>query len=326
MGMENVQTDKAQGRVADAPSGHWTYKMLPRSAWPYAQLARWDRPIGWWLLLWPCWWSAALVPLARAGEAMPIWLQLANPFHLILFLIGAIAMRGAGCTYNDLVDQNIDNQVARTRSRPLPSGQVSRNQAKFFLVAQLLIGLFVLLQFPTFAIIIGFCSMLPVAIYPFMKRITDWPQLFLGLAFSWGALMGWAAVYESLSLAPILLYVGCIFWTIGYDTIYAHQDKEDDALVGVRSTALLFGDKTKLAISILYAAMLILFAAAFASVGTAWPAHLGLVLAGAHLARQIMVLHINNADQCLALFKSNTLVGWLIFSGLLAASLPPILA
>lgn len=325
MGMENVQTNKAQGRVADAPSGHWTYKLLPRGAWPYAQLARWDRPIGWWLLLWPCWWSAALAPLARADEAMPIWAQLLNPIHIILFLIGAIAMRGAGCTYNDLVDQNIDDQVARTRSRPLPSGQVTRFQAKIFLVAQLLVGLLVLLQFPTFAIIIGLCSMLPVAIYPFMKRITDWPQLFLGFAFSWGALMGWAAIYESLSLAPILLYVGCVFWTIGYDTIYAHQDKEDDALVGVRSTALLFGEKTKLAISMLYAAMLILFAAAFAVVGTAWPAYLGLALGSAHLARQIVVLDIDNADQCLALFKSNTLVGWLIFGGLVAASLLPVL-
>lgn len=325
MSMENVQTNKAQGRVADAPSGHWTYKSLPRSAWPYAQLARWDRPIGWWLLLWPCWWSAALAPLARSGEALPVWLQLANPLHIVLFLIGAIAMRGAGCTYNDLVDQNIDNQVARTRSRPLPSGQVTRKQAKIFLSAQLLVGLLVLLQLPTFAIFIGLCSMLPVAVYPFMKRITDWPQLFLGLAFSWGALMGWVAVYESLSLAPLLLYIGCIFWTIGYDTIYAHQDKEDDALVGVRSTALLFGDRTKLAISILYALMLILFAAAFTTVGALWPAYLGLAFAGAHLVRQIIVLDIDNADQCLALFKSNTLVGWLIFGGLIAASLPPIL-
>lgn len=324
--MENVQTDKAQGRVADAPSGHWTYKMLPRGAWPYAQLARWDRPIGWWLLLWPCWWSAALAPLARVGEAMPFWVQVVNPFHIILFLIGAIAMRGSGCTYNDLVDQNIDNQVARTRSRPLPSGQVSRIQAKIFLVAQLLVGLFVLLQFPVFAIIVGLCSMLPVAIYPFMKRITDWPQLFLGVAFSWGALMGWTAVYESLSLAPILLYVGCVFWTIGYDTIYAHQDKEDDALVGVRSTALLFGKNTKLAISILYAAMLILFAGAFMTVGAHWPAFVGLALASAHLVRQIIVLDIDNADQCLALFKSNTLVGWLIFAGLLAASLTSFLS
>lgn len=326
MGMENVQSDKAQGRVADAPSGHWTYKLLPRSAWPYAQLARWDRPIGWWLLLWPCWWAAALAPLARIGDAMPVWVQLANPFHLILFLIGAIAMRGAGCTYNDLVDQNIDNQVARTRSRPLPSGQVTRIQAKLFLVAQLLLGLLVLLQFPTFAIILGLCSMLPVVIYPFMKRITDWPQLFLGFAFSWGALMGWAAIYENLSLAPILLYVGCVFWTIGYDTIYAHQDKEDDALVGVRSTALLFGKKTKLAISMLYAAMLILFAAAFTVVGASWPAFIGLGLAAAHLARQIIILDIDNADQCLALFKSNTLVGWLIFAGLLAAGVLPFLA
>lgn len=321
MDMESIQTDKAQGRVADAPSGHWTYKLLPRAAWPYAQLARWDRPIGWWLLLWPCWWAAALAPLARAGEALPVWAQLVNPLHLVLFLIGAVAMRGAGCTYNDLVDQNIDNQVARTRSRPLPSGQVTRNQAKIFLAAQLMVGLIVLLQFSNIAIIVGLCSILPVAIYPFMKRVTDWPQLFLGIAFSWGALMGWVAVYDNLSLAPVLLYVGCVFWTIGYDTIYAHQDKEDDALVGVRSTALLFGDKTKLAITMLYAAMLILFAAAFMTVGASWPAFVGLGLAALHLARQIIILDINDADQCLALFKSNTLVGWLIFAGLLTASI-----
>ena len=317
--MENIQTDKAQGRVADAPSGHWTYKLLPRSAWPYAQLARWDRPIGWWLLLWPCWWSVALAPLVNAGAAMPIWVQIPNPTHIVLFLIGAIAMRGAGCTYNDLVDQNIDNQVARTRSRPLPSGQVSRNQAKFFLAAQLLVGFFVLVQLNWFAFFLGLCAIVPVAIYPFMKRITNWPQLFLGLAFSWGALMGWAALYGSLSLAPVLLYLGCILWTIGYDTIYAHQDKEDDAIVGIGSTALLFGDQSQRAIGILYAFMLSLFAAAFISVGTAWPAFLGLGLAAIHLARQIVVLDIEDGDQCLALFKSNTVVGWFIFIGLVAA-------
>ncbi len=317
--MEQVQSQQAQGRVADAPSGHWTYKVLPRSAWPYAQLARWDRPIGWWLLLWPCWWSAALAPLARAEQSLPVWAHLPNPFHLLLFFVGAIAMRGAGCTYNDLVDQNIDNRVARTRSRPLPSGQVSRLQAKIFLIAQLLVGLLVLLQFPAYAIVVGLCSMLPVAIYPFMKRITNWPQLFLGLAFSWGALMGWVAVFEDLSVAPILLYAGCIFWTIGYDTIYAHQDKEDDALVGVKSTARLFGENTKSAISVLYAIMLILFAISFIQVGTHWAAFVGLALAGGHLARQIVVLDIDNPDQCLALFKSNTMVGWIVFAGLIAS-------
>jgi len=316
--MDSIQSHDAQGRVADAPSGHWTYKLLPRSAWPFAQLARWDRPIGWWLLLWPCWWSAALAPLASGMSETAI---LPNIWHLVLFLIGAVAMRGAGCTYNDLIDQKIDDQVARTRSRPLPSGQVSRLQAKTFLVGQALVGLLVLLQFNNYAIIVGFCSLGAVAIYPFMKRVTDWPQLFLGFAFSWGAFMGWAAYFGALTITPFLLYIGCIFWTIGYDTIYAHQDKEDDALVGVRSTARLFGEKTKFALVILYSLMLIFFAAAFYTAGASWIAYIGLVAAAIHLARQIIVIDIDNGDQCLALFKSNTIVGWIIFAGLIAAGI-----
>ncbi len=239
-------------RVKDAPSGHWVYRVLPQSLWPYAQLARWDRPIGWQLLLWPCWWSAALVAGAGARPGDGAWSVMPSLWHLVLFLIGAIAMRGAGCTYNDLVDQDIDDQVDRTRSRPLPSGQVTRRQARLFLVLQALVGLAVVLQFNWFSIGLGIFSLLIVAAYPFMKRITDWPQFVLGLAFSWGALMGWAAVEGSLSLAPVLLYIGAILWTIGYDTIYAHQDKEDDALVGVRSTARLFGKHTKTALMVLY--------------------------------------------------------------------------
>ena len=295
--------------------------MLPRRAWPFAQLARWDRPIGWRLLLWPCWWSAALAPLAVINQPTSIWGNFPNPLHLVLFLIGAVAMRGAGCTYNDLVDQKIDDQVARTRSRPLPSGQVTRGQAKAFVAAQALVGLAVLLQFNTFAIITGFCSLGAVAIYPFMKRVTDWPQLFLGFAFSWGAFMGWAAYYGSLTITPFLLYIGCIFWTIGYDTIYAHQDKEDDALVGVRSTARLFGDKTKPALAVLYGLMLVFFGAAFFTAGVPWIAYAGLVFAGLHLVRQIVVIDIDNNDQCLALFKSNRNVGWIILSGLIAAGI-----
>ncbi|MDZ7824475.1 MAG: 4-hydroxybenzoate octaprenyltransferase [Ahrensia sp.] len=319
--MDSIQTNESQGRVSDAPSGHWTYRLLPRGAWPFAQLARWDRPVGWWLLLWPCWWSAALAPLALSGqgEGLPFWALIANLWHLLLFMIGAVAMRGAGCTYNDLVDQNIDDKVARTRSRPLPSGKVTRLQAKTFLVAQAFIGFLVLMQFNRYAIIVGLCSLIVVAIYPFMKRLTDWPQLFLGFAFSWGAWMGWAALYGSLSLAPALLYVGCIFWTIGYDTIYAHQDKEDDALVGVRSTARLFAAKTKLALGVLYTLTLLFFVAAFYVAGTPWPAYAGLTFAGLHLARQIAIIDIDNGDQCLALFKSNTVVGWIIFIGLIGA-------
>ncbi len=312
--MDSIQTPQSQGRVADAPTGHWTYRLLPRQAWPYAQLARWDRPIGWQLLMWPCWWSAALASLASPTIQYP------NIWHLILFAVGAIAMRGAGCTYNDLVDRDIDSQVERTRSRPLPSGQVSATQAKIFMVGQALIGFLVLIQFNWYAIVVGLCSLLAVAIYPFMKRFTDWPQLFLGFAFSWGALMGWAALFGSLSLAPLLLYVGCVVWTIGYDTIYAHQDKEDDALVGVRSTARLFGSRTKGALIALYGAALALFAAAFYVALAPWPAYVGLAIAASHLARQVWIINIDDADQCLALFKSNSTVGWIVFAGLVASS------
>jgi len=316
--METVQTRERQGRVADAPSGHWVYKALPRVLWPYAQLARWDRPIGWWLLMWPCWWSAALAACAYTQPGTPLANTLPSFWHLALFMIGAIAMRGAGCTYNDLVDEDIDAQVARTRSRPLPAGQVTRRQARTFLLLQALLGLAVLLQFNGFAILVGIASLLTVAIYPFMKRFTDWPQLFLGFAFSWGALMGWAAHFGSLGPAPVLLYLGSILWVIGYDTLYAHQDKEDDALVGVRSTARLFGDRTKPALVALYGGALVLFAAAFLLAEAPLPAYLGLLAAAAHMTRQIRILDIDDADQCLSLFKSNSTVGWLIFIGLLA--------
>ncbi|MCT8998622.1 4-hydroxybenzoate octaprenyltransferase [Chelativorans intermedius] len=315
--MDIIQSRQAQGRVADAPSSHWVYRLLPRAAWPYAQLARWDRPIGWKLLLWPCWWSLAMAASAGAEPGAPLGQVLPSPWLLALFLVGAVAMRGAGCTYNDLVDQEIDEAVERTRSRPLPSGQVTRRQAWAFLLAQALLGLAVLVQFNGFAILLGCASLLVVAVYPFAKRFTDWPQLFLGLAFSWGALLGWAAHFGSLALAPFLLYCGSILWVIGYDTIYAHQDKEDDAIVGVRSTARLFGARTKAWLVGLYGAALLFFAVAFAHAGVPMPALAGLVAAGAHMARQVRTLDIDDPDQCLALFKSNSMVGWLIFLGLL---------
>jgi 4-hydroxybenzoate polyprenyltransferase len=319
--METIQSRTSQGRVADAPSGHWVYRVLPCWLWPYAQLARWDRPIGWWLLLWPCWWSAALAAVTYAAPSEPLATLLPPPSHIVLFLIGAIAMRGAGCTYNDLVDQDIDMKVERTRSRPLPSGQVTRRQAWMFLIIQALVGLAVLLQFNDFAILLGICSLVVVAAYPFMKRITNWPQFVLGLAFSWGALMGWAAAFADLDAPAILLYCGSILWVIGYDTIYAHQDKEDDAIVGVRSTARLFGDNTKYWLVGLYGGALVLFALAYAAAEAPMPALAGLVAAGAHMARQITVLDIDDPDQCLRLFKSNSVVGWLIFLGLIGGGL-----
>jgi 4-hydroxybenzoate polyprenyltransferase len=295
----------------DAVRGHWLMRLLPDAAKPYARLARLDRPIGWWLLLFPCWWSAALAADA-AGRLYP------DPRHIVLFLIGAIAMRGAGCTYNDIVDRDIDAAVVRTRSRPIPSGEVSVGQAKAFLVAQALVGLLVLLQFNRFTVLLGIASLLAIAVYPFMKRITDWPQVALGVAFSWGALMGWAALFGRLDWPPILLYLGGISWTIGYDTIYAHQDKEDDALIGVRSTALLFGARTRPYLAGFYAGATALFAAAFVAAGVGWVAYAGLALGALQLAWQVMRIHIDDAEDCLRKFRSNRDYGWVLFVGLAA--------
>ena len=309
-----MQSQVEPGRVVDAPSDNWVYRILPPAIWPHAQLARWDRPIGWQLLLWPCWWSTALAAnaVALSGRVDIVTML----YHLALFAVGAIIMRGAGCTYNDLVDHDIDMQVARTRSRPLPSGRISRAQAKIFILIQVLIGFLVLLQFNGFSIVLGTCSLAVVVIYPFKKRFTDWPQLFLGLAFSWGALMGWAATFGNLAAAPLWLYAGSILWTIGYDTLYAHQDKEDDALVGVRSTARLFGERTKVWLTGLYALAALFIAVAAWLAGCPWPVFIGLAIAATMLARQIVVADIDNVEQCMALFKSNHKVGWIVFLSL----------
>jgi 4-hydroxybenzoate polyprenyltransferase len=308
------QIDGFHGRVADAPSDNWVYRILPPWLWPYAQLARWDRPIGWQLLMWPCFWSAALAANAAALAGQFSGLQLI--VHLVLYFIGAVAMRGAGCAYNDLVDHKIDMEVARTRSRPLPSGRVTRRQAKIFIVLQAFTGLLVLLQFNWFAVILGVLSLGIVALYPFAKRFTDWPQFFLGLAFSWGALMGWAGIFGSLSFAAVLLYAASVVWTIGYDTIYAHQDKEDDELIGVRSTARLFGDRTRQWLIGLYGLTLILMFFAFVLAGAGFLAYAGLLIAAAMFAWQIVKLDIGDGSQCLALFQSNNRVGLIVFLGL----------
>jgi 4-hydroxybenzoate polyprenyltransferase len=299
--------------IPDAIRGHWADRLLPPAWVPYARMARLERPIGWWLLLLPCWWSSAL-----AADAARVW---PNLWHLVLFLIGAVVMRGAGCTYNDIVDRDLDAEVARTRTRPIPSGQVSVRNARIFLVVQALVGLLVLLQFNRFTILIGVLSLAIIAIYPFMKRITDWPQIALGFAFSWGALMGWAAIFRSLAWAPLLLYVGAILWTIGYDTIYAHQDKEDDALIGVRSTALLFGPRTKPLLLLFYGGATVLFAAAFATAGAGLLAYVGLALGALHLAWQVRTLAIDDPDNCLRLFRSNRDYGLIVFTGLVADAL-----
>jgi 4-hydroxybenzoate polyprenyltransferase len=296
------------GRVADA-TGNWVDRLAPPPLRPYLRLARFDRPIGAWLLLLPCWWSAGLAAIA-AKAPFP------SPWHVLLFFIGAFVMRGCGCTWNDIVDRRIDAQVARTRSRPIPSGQVSLTGAVLFLVLQALVGLTVLLQFNAFAIGTGIASLAIVAVYPFFKRITYWPQIVLGLAFSWGALMGWAAAFGRLDLPPLLLYAGSIAWVIGYDTIYAHQDREDDALVGLKSTALLFGTRTKPILSAFYAAAVILIGVAGWSVGAGVWFGLGLAGFAMHLAWQIWRLDIDDPDRCLALFKSNRDAGLILFAGL----------
>lgn len=301
---------EAQDSVADAVKGHWVDR-LPRAFRPYAQLARLDRPIGWWLLLMPCWWATAMAALSDNGALPNLW-------HLFLFWVGAVFMRGAGCTYNDIIDREIDAQVARTKSRPIPSGRVSTWQAIHFLIFQCLVGLVVLLQFNTFTIFLGIASLGVVATYPFMKRITSWPQVVLGFAFSWGAFLGWSATYEEVGFASILLYIGAVLWIVGYDTIYAHQDREDDVLVGVKSTARRFGDYTKHWLVGLYFAATTLFAGAFIWADASFIAFIGLGFGVLHMAYQIIRLDIDNAEQCLKLFRSNRDYGLIVFGGLLA--------
>lgn len=300
---------RAAGSVADA-TGNWVDTLAPSWSRPYLRLARLDRPIGSWLLLLPCWWSSALAAIA-AHQAAPSLL------HIVLFFVGAFAMRGAGCTWNDIVDRDLDASVERTRSRPIPSGQVTVGQALAFLVLQAVVGLVVLISFNTFTIALGIASLAIVAIYPFMKRITYWPQIVLGLAFSWGALMGWAAAFGRLDAPAVLLYAGSIAWVIGYDTIYAHQDREDDALIGIKSTALLFGDGTKPMLSLFYALAVILIGIAGFLAGAGPVFAIGLLAFAAHLAWQVVRLDIGDPDRCLALFKSDRDAGLILFAGLL---------
>jgi 4-hydroxybenzoate polyprenyltransferase len=296
-------------RVADA-TGNWVDTRAPSWSRPYLRLSRLDRPIGSWLLLMPCWWSAALAA-GIAGHVRQL------PVTLALFFAGAFVMRGAGCTWNDITDRDLDARVERTRSRPIPAGQVSVKQAAVFLVVQALIGLTVLLQFNRFAVMTGIASLLIVAVYPFMKRITWWPQIVLGLAFSWGALMGFAVTLGRIDAPALLLYFGSIAWVIGYDTIYAHQDAEDDALIGIKSTALLFGARTRRALMVFYGLAVLLIGAALALAGARWPAWIGLAGFAAHLFWQIRRLEISDPALCLRIFKSNRDAGLLLFAGLL---------
>lgn len=298
----------AAARVADS-TGNWVDSLAPLWSRPYLRLARFDRPIGSWLLLMPCWWSAALA----AGVAHDLRLL---PSTVALFFVGAFVMRGAGCTWNDITDRHLDARVERTRSRPIPSGQVTARQAAAFMVLQALAGLLVLLRFNTFAILTGIASLAIVAVYPFMKRITYWPQVVLGLAFSWGALMGFAVILARIDAAALALYAGAIAWVIGYDTIYAHQDSDDDALIGIKSTALLFGTRTRPALALFYGAAVVLIGIALALAGASWPAYAGLALFALQLAVQVARIDITDSALCLRLFRSNRDAGLLLFAGL----------
>ncbi len=297
--------------LPDAARGNWVDRLAPSSVQPYLRLARADRPIGTWLLLFPCLWSQSLAEINTRAAAI-------NVGFWLLFALGAFVMRGAGCAYNDYVDRDFDGKVERTRNRPIPSGQVSPKAALLFAGALSLIGLLVLVRFNTFTIALAIGSLALVAIYPFMKRFTYWPQLVLGLTFNWGALVGWSAITGSLALAPLLLYAGAVLWTLGYDTIYAHQDAEDDLMAGLKSTALRFGEDSPLWVAGFYAGTYSLWTLAGIAAGAHWPFFLGLTLAGMQFAWQVVTLDIHDADNCLARFRSNRTAAGLVLSGLLA--------
>jgi 4-hydroxybenzoate polyprenyltransferase len=297
--------------VADAVADNWVDAWAPPLLRPYLRLARADRPIGGWLLFWPCAWSLALANLAE-GRALP------NLWHLALFLVGAFVMRSAGCAWNDIVDRDIDARVARTRLRPIPSGQISVRQALGFGVGCCLAGFVVLLQFNWFSVLLGIAALGPVAIYPFMKRITNWPQAVLGLTFKWGALMGWAVTFGRLDAAALVLYAACIAWTLGYDTIYAHQDKEDDALLGLGSTALRLGSSTKTWLAGFYGLAWIGLAAAGWLAGTSGVYFWGLGAVALHLAWQVATLDTEEATNCLDRFRANHGLGALVLGAIVA--------
>jgi 4-hydroxybenzoate polyprenyltransferase len=298
-----MASDMPASGYTDIDRRHWTLRHLPPWARPYGRLARWDRPIGIWLLLFPCWWSSALA-------VAPDWPRLVG--WMALFGLGALAMRGAGCTWNDIVDRKIDAQVERTRSRPLPAGEVKLQQALIWGVIQLAVGALVLFKLDKFAGGIALASLLLVAIYPAMKRFTFWPQFVLGLAFNWGALVGYASVTGTLSWASVLLYFGGVSWTLVYDTIYAMQDERDDAVIGVGSTARRFSAAPRrwLTLFVVISLALWLLAGLFAHLKPVYFA--GLLLVALHFAWQIATLKPGDQADCLAKFKANAHIGWLL--------------
>ena len=302
LGLRQTEDDLSDTIVPDTQA-RGLVAMLPSAARPFALLARFDRPVGWVLLFWPGPWAVAL-----AGGAVEQW-------DLILWLmLGSIVMRGAGCVYNDMVDRDLDARVERTRSRPLASGAVSLKAALVWLLALCFAGLVVLVQLSPYAAVVALASLAPVAAYPFMKRITWWPQAWLGLVFSWAALVGWSEVAGMLSLPGLTLYAGCICWVIGYDSIYALQDKEDDALIGIKSSALRMGRHVRMGVAIFYAAALLFWAAAIWQVRPQALALLALLPMAVHLAWQVAALKEDGMDP-LYKFRSNQFAGLLMFLG-----------
>ena len=296
-----------QSAKTDIARMNWVDVWLPPFLRPFARLARLDRPIGTWLLLLPGWWAITL-----AGFGVP------DKELMALFLLGAVVMRGAGCTYNDIIDRDFDAKVARTATRPLPAGDVSPRAAWIFLILQLGIGLAVLMQLSALAIAVGAASLLLVFSYPFMKRITYWPQAWLGLTFNWGVLVGWAAMRDSFEMPALLLYLAGICWTLGYDTIYAHQDKEDDALIGVKSSALALGRRTKPFVALMYVLTLALLATVILQpITPGWPSMALFGAAALHLAWQVSTLEIDDPANCLRRFRSNRDFGLLVLGALL---------
>jgi 4-hydroxybenzoate polyprenyltransferase len=301
---------RADDLASDMPQAGWIDRLAPAPARPYLKLARLDRPIGTWLLLLPAWWGIAL-----AAERWP------DPYLLLLFAVGAVVMRGAGCTVNDIWDRDFDGRVARTAGRPLPSGAVGLPQAFLFLALQLALGLVVLLQLNRTTILLGVVSLVPVALYPLAKRITYWPQLALGFTFNFGALMGYAAAAGAVEAPAVALYAAALFWTLGYDTIYAHQDKDDDERIGLKSTALLFGRRTRPWLFLFYAAFLALLALAGGLAGLAWPFFAVLVPAALHLCWQAARVDIDAPRDCLAKFRSNRDLGLVVFAAIVLGRL-----
>ncbi|MBL6946502.1 MAG: 4-hydroxybenzoate octaprenyltransferase [Rhodospirillales bacterium] len=294
--------------ASDIAIGNWIDRYVPLPARTYFRLARMDRPIGTWLLLIPCWWGVAL-----ATSGWP------DPFMILLFAVGAIVMRAAGCTINDMADRDYDARVSRTADRPIASGAVSMAGAAVFLAGLLLIGLLVLLQFNIFAVWVGIAALPFVAVYPFMKRFTYWPQAWLGLTFNWGVLLGWATVTGGLAVPAAFLYSAGIFWTLGYDTIYAHQDKEDDLIVGVKSSALRLGKATRPWLLGFYGAAIALLVAAGVTAGLGLAYFASLALGAIHLAWQARTVDIDDAKDCLKKFKSNRDFGLIVFAGIVIA-------